>query len=143
MMLGKNQLVNMSLPVLSSVDYGQMSPMRILHARLTARRWCANKSQSAVIKKQLTILKQNRLAEAEAERQAESIRLAEAQPSIIRMGWLGYGHNYSSSVETELTDDEQKNIDRLLRKDNKMKKHKRQTVHESEYQNEMKIDSLD
>ena len=124
MTVAKNQM-----PVLTAVDYSQMSPMRILHARMTGRRWLATKSQSVAVKKQLTILKRN--------------RLAEAQPSIIRMGWLGYGHNYSSSVETELTDDEQKNIDRLLRKDNKMKKHKRQTVHESEYQNEMKIDSLD
>jgi len=139
MMLGKNQLVNMSLPVLSSVDYGQMSPMRILHARLTARRWCANKSQSAVIVKKLEILKRN--------------RLAEEQPSIIRMGWLGYGTNYSVPVDeplyeplyepVEFTQAELDSINKLIGKDNKkMKKYK--TADEPIlYQNEMKIDSLD
>tara|TARA_B100000780_G_C20817673_1_gene324877 strand:+ start:81 stop:467 length:387 start_codon:yes stop_codon:yes gene_type:complete len=128
MMLGKNQLVNMSLPVLSSVDYGQMSPMRILHARLTARRWCANKSQSAVIVKKLEILKRN--------------RLAEEQPSIIRIGWLGYGHNYS--VPVEFTQAELDSINKLIGKDNKkMKKHKKTADEPILYQNEMKIDSLD
>ena len=123
MTVAKNQM-----HVLTTVDYSQMSPMRILHARMTGRRWLATKSQSVAVKKQLTILKRN--------------RLAEEQPSIIRMGWLGYGTNYS--VPVEFTQAELDSINKLIGKDNKkMKKHKKTADEPILYQNEMKIDSLD
>ena len=135
MTVAKNQM-----HVLTAVDYSQMSPMRILHARMTGRRWLATKSQSVAVKKQLTILKRN--------------RLAEEQPSIIRMGWLGYGTNYSVPVDeplyeplyepVEFTQAELDSINKLIGKDNKkMKKHKKTADEPILYQNEMKIDSLD